>query len=419
MAVKNALYAQSGGVTAVINATACGVIETARKMPGRIGKVYAARNGVIGTLVEDLIDTTHESPAAIRSLWNTPAAAYGSCRYELPDPEQSPRHYERLLEVCRAHNIGYFLYNGGNGSADIAHKIGVCLPRMGYPIVSIGIPKTIDNDIAITDCSPGFGSAAKYAATSMREAAADVASMAATSTKVFVLELMGRHSGWITAACGLAWERGQGPHLLLLPEIPFDRDGFLARVRTMVEKHGYCAVAAAEGLKTPDGEWLSQAAVSRNYGHEQLGGVAPIVAELIRSELHYKVHWSVVDYLQRSARHLASLTDLKQSYAVGRAAVQLAAKGRSGVMPVIVRESSRPYRWRIGTADLQDIANKEKMVPRDFITENGFHITEKCRRYLAPLIEGEDLPPFRNGLPVHAKLKNVKLRKKLRGGFEV
>jgi 6-phosphofructokinase len=420
MAKKNAFYAQSGGVTATINATACGVIETARKHRRHIGKVYAGRDGIIGALTEDLIDTSKESAAAIRALRHTPGGAFGSCRYKLKSLEENQAQYERLIEVLKAHDIGYFFYNGGNDSADTSYKVSQIAAKMGYPLLCIGIPKTVDNDLAVTDCCPGFGSVAKYVATSMREAGFDVASMARTSTRVFVLEVMGRHAGWITAACGLAAEKeGDGPHILLFPEIPFDQERFLAKVDDTIRRHSYCTVGVSEGLRWPDGKFLSESGLRDAFGHAQLGGVAPLIAQLVRDKLKQKYHWAVADYLQRSARHIASKTDVLHSYAVGKAAVELAVKGRSGVMPVIVRKSARPYRWAIGVADLKDIANHEKMMPRDYITEDGFHITEKCRQYLAPLVQGEDYPPYRNGLPAYVQLKNAPVPKKLATTFKI
>jgi len=420
MARKNAFYAQSGGVTATINATACGVIETARKHRRHIGKVLAGRDGIIGALTEDLIDTSKESVAAIRGLRYTPGGAFGSCRYKLKSLEESQAQYERLIEVFRAHDIGYFFYNGGNDSADTSYKISQIAAKMGYPLVSIGIPKTVDNDLAVTDCCPGFGSVAKYVATSIREAGFDVASMARTSTRVFVLEVMGRHAGWITAACGLAAENeGDPPHILLFPEIPFDEERFLAKVDNSVRQNGYCTIGVSEGLRWPDGKFLSESGLRDAFGHAQLGGVAPLIAQLVRDKLKQKYHWAVADYLQRSARHIASKTDVLQSYAVGKAAVELAVKGRSGVMPIIVRKSARPYRWTIEVADLKDIANHEKMMPRDYITDDGFHITPKCRQYLAPLVQGEDYPPYRNGLPAYVKLKNLPVPKKLSTSFSI
>jgi 6-phosphofructokinase 1 len=420
MTKKNAFYAQSGGVTATINTTACAVIETARKHKDRIGKLYAGRDGIIGALTEDLIDTSQEPVAVIRALRHTPGGAFGSCRYKLKGLEESRAQYERLIEVFKAHDIGYFFYNGGNDSADTSHKMSQVAQTLGYPLICIGIPKTVDNDLAITDCCPGFGSVAKYVATSIREAGYDVASMARTSTRVFILEVMGRHAGWITAACGLAQEKeGEAPHILLFPEIPFDQARFLARVTEMVGKFGYCAVGASEGLRQPDGKFLSESGLRDAFGHAQLGGVAPLIAQLVKEHLKLKYHWAVADYLQRSARHIASKTDVLQSYAVGKAAVELAVKGRSGVMPIIVRKSSRPYRWAIGVAELKDIANAEKMMPRDFITADGFYITAKCRQYLEPLVQGEDYPPYRNGLPAYVKLKNAAVPKKLATAFKL
>jgi len=417
---KNAFYAQSGGVTATINTTACGVIETARKHRGTIGKVYAGRDGIIGALTEDLIDTSKESVAAIRALRHTPGGAFGSCRYKLKGPEEHGAQYERLLEVFKAHDIGYFFYNGGNDSADTSYKVSEYARKLGYPLACIGVPKTVDNDLAVTDCCPGFGSVAKYVATSIREAGYDVASMARTSTRVFILEVMGRHAGWITAACGLAAEDdGEGPHILLFPEIPFDQDRFLARVDETVRKHGHCTVAVSEGLQWPDGKFLSETGLRDAFGHAQLGGVAPLIAQLVQSKLKQKYHWAVADYLQRAARHIASKTDVEQSYAVGKSAVELAVKGRTGVMPVIVRKSNKPYRWAIGVADLKDVANAEKKMPRDFISEDGFHITAKCRQYLAPLIAGEDNPPYRGGLPAYVRLKNTAVPKKLKTEFKI
>ena len=358
--------------------------------------------------------------AAIRALRHTPGGAFGSCRYKLKGLEEGRAHYERLLEVFKAHDIGYFFYNGGNDSADTSHKVSQFAKTQGYPLVCIGVPKTVDNDLAITDTCPGFGSVATYLATSMREAGYDVASMARTSTRVFILEVMGRHAGWITAACGLAQEKdGEGPHILLFPEIPFDQDKFLARVDDTVRKIGYCTIGVSEGVRWPDGKFLSESGLKDAFGHAQLGGVAPLIAQLVKDKLKQKYHWAVADYLQRAARHIASKTDVLQSYAVGKAAVELAVKGRSGVMPVIVRKSSKPYRWSIGVADLKDVANAEKMMPRNYITGDGFHITDKCREYLAPLVLGEDYPPYRNGLPDFVRLTNAAVPKKLGTPFKI
>ena len=409
---RNAFYAQSGGVTAVINASACGVIETARRHKDRIGKVYAGRDGIIGALAEDLIDTGKESATAIAALRSTPSGAFGSCRYKLKSLEANRREYERLIEVFRAHDIGYFFYNGGGDSADTCFKVSQLSEAMGYPLQAIHVPKTIDNDLAFTDCCPGFGSVAKYVAVSTLEASFDVRSMAKTSTKVFVVEVMGRHAGWIAAAGGLVEDQGI-PVVILFPEIVFDEQKFLARVDKLVKQHGYCTVVVSEGCHHADGSFLAEQGARDAFGHAQLGGAAPVVANLIKQALSHKFHWAVADYLQRSARHIASKTDVTQAYALGRKAVELALQGHNAVMPTIERLSDAPYKYRIGMAPLAKVANVEKFMPRDFITRDGFGITEKCRRYLLPLIQGEDYPRFTNGLPRYVSLKNVAVPKKL------
>jgi ATP-dependent phosphofructokinase / diphosphate-dependent phosphofructokinase len=417
---KNAFYAQSGGVTAVINASACGLLETARKYPNRIAKVYAGRHGIIGALTEDLIDTSRESRATIAALRYTPGGAFGSARYKLAGIDKNRAQYERLIDVFRAHDIGYFFYNGGNDSMDTAQKVSEIGAQLGYPIICIGVPKTVDNDLPITDCCPGFGSAAKYIAVSTREAALDVLSMARTSTKVFVLEVMGRHAGWLAAASGLCREKSSdAPHIILFPEITFDRERFLAKVKESVEKNGYCVVVVSEGVRDSDGKFLAEAGTKDAFGHSQLGGVGPIVAQMTQQAFGYKFHWAVADYLQRSARHLASEVDVAQAYAVGKAAVELALKGKNAVMPVIVRKSSKPYRWSVGEAPLSAVANQEKKVPRNFITADGFGITAPCRRYLSPLIHGEAYPPYSNGLPAYATLKGNRVPKRLKTKFTV
>ena len=417
MARKNAFYAQSGGVSAVINASACGVLQTARQHSGEIGKVYAGRNGIVGALTEDLIDTSVESEATIAALKHTPGAAFGSCRYKLASIQHHRAQYDRLIEVFHAHDIGFFFYNGGGDSQDTAYKVSLIGTERAYPIVCVGIPKTVDNDLPITDCSPGFGSAAKYVATSIREAAFDVASMSRTSTKVFALEVMGRHAGWTTAACALAAEEeGGAPHILLLPEVAFDEERFLVKVEEALTRYGHCVIAVSEGVKGPDGEFLS-AAGEDAFGHAQLGGVAPLITNLISAKLGCKCHWAAPDYLQRSARHIASETDVQQAYAVGRAAVEFAIAGRSAVMPAIRRLSDAPYRWDIIEAPLSEVANQEKLLPPDFISADGFGITKAARRYLAPLIVGEAYPPFKNGLPDYVKLQNAAAPKKLSREF--
>ena len=420
MSAMNAFYAQSGGVTAVINATACGVIETARKHKNKIANVYAGRNGIIGALTEDMIDTNKESATAIRALMHTPGGAFGSARYKLKGIEQNRAEYERLIEVFKAHNIGYFFYNGGNDSMDTAHKVSQISKRLGFPVTCLGVPKTVDNDLPVTDNCPGFGSVAKYIAVSTQEAALDVASMATTSTKVFVLEVMGRHAGWIAAAGGLAGkEPGDAPHIILFPEIPFVKRDFLKKVRQCVTDYGFCVIVVSEGARFKNGKFLADQGTRDAFGHAQLGGVASVVAQMVRDSLGYKYHYAIADYLQRSARHIASAVDVKQAYAVGKAAVEYALQGKTAVMPVIKRVSDSPYRWKIESAPLGRIANKEKMLPRRYITKDGYGITAAGRRYLEPLIRGEDYPPYVNGLPKVAKLKNRPVKPKLGTKFVV
>ena len=410
---NNIFYAQSGGVTAVINASACGVIETARQHP-ELGKVFAGRNGIIGALREELIDTSVVSDATIAELRHTPAGAFGSCRYKLKTIEQNRAEYERLIEVFRAHDIGYFFYNGGGDSQDTANKVAQFSMDMNFPITCIGVPKTVDNDLPITDCCPGFGSVAKYVAVSIREAGLDVASMCESSTKVFVLEVMGRHAGWIAGASGLAAEQeGDAPHIIVFPEIPFDKTAFLARTKACVDKYGYCAIVVSEGAHYEDGTFLADQGTRDAFGHAQLGGVAPALANMVKDALGYKYHWAVSDYLQRAARHIASGTDVEQAYAMGKAAVEFALAGKNAVMPIVVRENSKPYRWSVGEAKLSDVANVEKKMPRNFITEDGFGITDAAREYFAPLIQGEDYPPYENGLPRFARMQHVLAPKKL------
>jgi len=404
---QNAFYAQSGGVTSVINTTACGVIETARKHRAVIGKLYAGRNGILGALHEDMIDTSAESTATIAALKHTPGGAFGSARYKLKGLDENKAEYERLLQVFKAHDIGYFFYNGGGDSMDTANKVAEMSKAMRFPVTCIGIPKTVDNDLPFTDTCPGFGSVAKYVAISTKEAALDVASMASTSTKVFILEVMGRHAGWIAAAGGLAGDApGDPPHIILFPEIPFEQQAFLDRVEDSVESHGYCVVVVSEGSRYADGRFLADAGTTDAFGHAQLGGVASTIAEIVRTGLGLKFHYAIADYLQRSARHIASRTDVNQAYAVGKKAVEFALAGENAIMPVIVRTSEKPYRWAVDKVKLSRVANREKKMPRNFITKDGFGITKRCRNYLEPLIQGEDYPPYRRGLPRYAILKN-------------
>ncbi len=417
---RNAFYAQSGGVTAVINASACGVIETARLYQDKIGRIYAGRNGILGALTEDLIDVGQETAGDIAALRHTPGGAFGSCRYKLKGLEQSRAEYERLIEVFKAHDIGYFFYNGGGDSADTCLKVSQLSASMAYPIQAIHVPKTIDNDLPITDCCPGFASAAKYIAASTREASLDVASMSKASTQIFVLEVMGRHAGWIAAAGGLASdEHCELPIVILFPEITFDQGKFLARVDAMVKQYGFCSVVVSEGVKNAEGQFLADQGVKDAFGHAKLGGAAPVVAGMIGDALGYRYHWAVADYLQRAARHLASATDVEQAYALGRAAVELAVAGHNAVMPTIVRRSEQPYRWEVGVAALERVANVEKKMPPEFITTDGYGITAECRAYLLPLIAGEDYPPYSNGLPQYVRLKNVAVPKRLKQEFNI
>jgi 6-phosphofructokinase 1 len=417
---KNAFYAQSGGVTAVINASAAGVIETARQNRDRIGKVYAGRNGIIGALTEDLIDTSKESKSAITKLRHTPSGAFGSCRYKLKSLDENRREYERLIDVFETHKIGYFFYNGGGDSADTCLKISRLSKKLKYPIQAIHIPKTVDNDLPVTDNCPGFGSVAKYIAISTREASFDVASMAKTSTKVFVLEVMGRHAGWIAAAGALAADADTDlPVIVLFPEVPFNRKKFIAEVKRKVSQYGYVSVVVSEGARYRNGKFLSDQGLVDAFGHAQLGGVAPVIAGMVKQDLGYKYHWAVADYMQRSARHIASKTDVDQAYALGKAAVEMALKGENSIMPTIVRVSDKPYRWKIGKTNLARVANVEKVMPQSFISKDGFGITQKCRNYLGPLIVGEDYPPYKNGLPDYVRLKNQPVPRKLKTEFEL
>ena len=415
MTKANAFYAQSGGVTAVINATACGVLQTAAEHKDVIGKVLVGANGIVGALNEDLIDASKETKRSIAGLRSTPGGAFGSCRYKLKPYEEDPREYQRLIEVFEAHNIRYFFYNGGGDSQDTANKVSQLGVRLGYPLQCIGVPKTVDNDLPLTDCCPGFGSVAKYVAVSTKEAALDIESMCATSTKVFVLEVMGRHAGWIAAAGALARQQlGDAPHIILLPEVPFNQQQFLRRVKATVAEKGFCVVVVSEGLRFANGKFVGESGAAKDaFGHAQLGGVAPVVANLVTSKLGYKNHWAVADYLQRAARHIASATDVEQAYALGRAAVKLAVAGKTAVMPTIVRTSDAPYRWKIGEAKLSKVANVERFMPKSFISKDGFDITPKALRYLTPLIAGEDYPQYKNGVPEYVRLKLQRVAKKL------
>ena len=414
MKAKNAIYAQSGGVTSVINTTACAVIETARKSK-KINKLYAGKDGIVGILNEDLIDTNLEDLKEIKKLKHTPGGAFGSCRHKLKNVNESKREYKRLIEVFKAHDIGYFFYNGGGDSQDTSNKIAQYTKEAGFPVTCIGIPKTIDNDLPFTDNCPGFGSVAKYIATSTKEAALDVKSMSKSSTKVFIFEVMGRHAGWLAAASGLAKNKqNSAPHIILLPEVPFNENKFLKRVKEVIKQEGYCVIVVSEGARYKNGEFLADAGTVDSFGHKQLGGVAPTVAEMVSKKLGLKYHWAVSDYLQRSARHISSQVDLDQAYAVGKAAVEYAAAGENSIMPVIIRKKAKPYSWEVGKIELSKVANVEKKMPKNFITKDGFGITAACKNYLSPLIQGEAWAPFEEGVIQTAHLKNKLVRKKLK-----
>jgi len=414
MKAKNAIYAQSGGVTSVINATAGGVIEAARKSK-RINKLFAGKNGIRGLLREDIIDTSIEDIIQIKKLQHTPGGIFGSCRHKLKDPSSNKKEYERLIEVFRAHDIGYFFYNGGGDSQDTTNKISQFTIDAGFPVNCIGIPKTVDNDLPYTDNCPGFGSVAKYVATSVREASLDVESMSESSTKVFIMEVMGRHAGWIAASSGLAQDKNNSaPHIILLPEVPFYKSKFLKRVKDTIKKHGFCVIVVSEGARFKNGEFIADAGTVDSFGHKQLGGVAPTIAGMIKDSLGLKYHWAVSDYLQRAARHISSKTDVDQAYAVGKAAVQFALSGENAVMPIIKRTSSNPYSWKIDKVKLSQVANVEKKLPQKFISKNGFGVTEACKNYLRPLIQGEAYPPYKDGVIETASLKNKLVKKKLK-----
>ena len=417
---RNMLYAQSGGVTAVINASACGVIETARKHKETFGRIFAGENGILGVLNERLIDTSAESADAIASLRHTPAGAFGSCRFKMESPKKKPALYQRLLEIFKAHNIGYFFYNGGGDSQDTTNQLAKYCEQNNFPLTCIGIPKTIDNDLPITDSCPGFGSVAKYVATSVMEASLDVASMAKTSTKVFILEVMGRHAGWIAASGALAARKsGDPPHIILFPERPFLKSEFTKKVKECVNLYGFCSIVVSEGIRNADGNFVSEQGIKDAFGHAQLGGVAPNIANIIQSELGFKYHWAVADYLQRSARHIASRTDVEHAYEVGAAAVNYAKTGKNAVMPIIVRTQDNPYKWAIGETPLNKVANIEKTLPSNFISKDGFGVTEECIQYLRPLISGEDYPPYVDGVPNYVSLKKQFEPRKLTDNFAI
>ena len=404
MAKRNAVYAQSGGVTSVINASAYGLIKAAQAS-GAIDAVYCGHNGINGVLEEQLIDVSREAPEAIEALRHTPAGAFGSCRLKLRDVEKNRAQFQRIVDVFAAHDVHYFFYNGGNDSMDTVAKLSTFAKDQGYGLQVIGVPKTIDNDLPITDNCPGFGSVAKYNTISMMEGSMDTESMHKDSTKVFVLETMGRHAGWMAAATGLASrDERDGPHLILLPEVPFDKARFLQAVEGHVSRIGYCTITVSEGTQDAEGNFLSEGGTKDAFGHAQLGGAGQVIQDMVKGDLGLKVHGAVLDYCQRSGRHVSSKVDVEQAIACGREAVALAEQGLSGMMVTIVRESDSPYRWSLGHTDASNIANQEKMLPGEYIREDGFHITDGFRTYCQPLIQGEDYPPYQDGLPTYRRL---------------
>ncbi|MBH44686.1 MAG: 6-phosphofructokinase [Gammaproteobacteria bacterium] len=407
---KNIFYAQSGGVTPVINATASGIINSYLKNKKYFGKFFAGKNGIIGALNEELIDVEKENINQIKLLKSTPGGAFGSCRLKL----KSPREFQRILDVFKAHNIGYFFYNGGGDSQDTTNKLNEYCKSQNYSLVCIGLPKTIDNDLSVTDNCPGFGSVAKYIAVSTYEASLDVQSMCQSSTKVFLLEVMGRHAGWLAASSGvLKSNKKDAPHIILFPEKTFVQESFLKKVKNTVNENGYCVIVASEGIKNSKNQFISDSGGKDSFGHAQLGGVAPILASLINKSLKYKVHWSVADYLQRAARHVASKIDVQQAYTLGMEAIKYAKIKKSGIMLTIDSKKSKKYSWSIGYTDLKNVANKEKRLPKKYISNDGYAITQSCRQYISNLINGEDYPKYKNGLPLYSKLRKILIKKKL------
>tara|TARA_Y100000766_G_scaffold285136_1_gene306621 strand:+ start:3221 stop:4444 length:1224 start_codon:yes stop_codon:yes gene_type:complete len=400
--MKNAFYAQSGGVTSVINSSAFGLFsELKEKVPE--ANIYVGKNGIVGLIDNEVYDLS-KSKKPLELLLDSPGGMFGSCRYKLPEKEDE-KFYQDLFKQLDKYSIGHFFYNGGNDSADTCYKISEAAKKLNYSLNAIAIPKTIDNDLAITDNCPGFGSVAKYIATSVKEASLDIKSMCKTSTKVFILEVMGRHAGWIAAAAELANDdENTYVHKILIPEIPLNEEAFLAGVQKDVEEFGYSVIVASEGLKNQNGKFYSASDKKDSFGHNQLGGLAPKLANLIDKNLNYKYHWSVSDYLQRSARHISSKTDIEQAISVGKAAANMALNNKNGFMPVICRDSNSPYSWSIKESELMHIANKEKTIPANFISEDGFRISQNGVDYLKPLTIGESYPKYRDGIPVYEQL---------------
>ena len=410
--MMNLLYLQSGGVSSVINVSACGVLEEAYRHSQLITGIYSAAFGIHGLLNEEIYDVTNLNKETLRAIRCMPGGVFGSSRHRIVDAHEDDSEYQRLLNIFRAHGISCFLYNGGGGSMAAAEKIADYCRTLNFPISCIGIPKTIDNDMEQTDNCPGYGSVAKFTATTTREAGLDVASTYTSSTKVLLMEVMGRHAGWIAAAAGLAQQEvDDPPHLIIFPERPLNKKDFLNKVDECVKRIGYCVVIVAEGARGEDGEYINANVTSS--GHRQLGGAAMVLAILIKELLGYKYHCVISDYLQRSARHLSSQVDVEHAYAVGSAAVRYALAGKDCVVPMITRISSSPYKWKINEVSLKVVANKEKFLPQSYISKDGYGISDTAREHILPLIQGEAYPIYQDGLPQMTRHRFPLLTKKL------
>jgi 6-phosphofructokinase 1 len=415
--VGNLLVAQSGGPTAVINSSIAGVISEAGRHEC-IEEIYGGMNGVYGILQENLIDIGEENTKSIQSLKHTPAAALGTCRYKInfkTDAEQAEKDMNRLFEVIEAHNIRYFFYAGGNDSQDTTNKVHLEAAKRGYDIRAIGVPKTIDNDLPHTDHTPGYGSVIKYNATTVMEVGADLRSQATDEGSCCIIEVMGRSAGWIAAGTVLAKEREDDPpHIILLPEIPFNETKFLVKAMDTVTKNGYCVVVVGEGLKDTEGNEIGADKTKLDaFGHPVLAGAAERLAEIVEPALNLKTRTVKLGYAQRAAAHYASQTDVDEAFACGEAAVRAAIEGQSGFMVKLVRESDEPYKWSTGLQPLEDIANQEAFIPRDWISEDGWLPNEKFEKYARPLIQGELHLPTKGGLPAFARLNKVAVDKVL------
>ena len=403
MKLPNALYIQSGGMTSVLNNAAYTIIKTIQKYPKKIGKLYAGIYGIVGVLEDNLLDISTLSEIQIENIKNSPGGVFGTSRYKIKSINEDFAIYETLVNIFIKYNIHYIFYNGGNDSVDTALKLSKITKKFDYKLYCIAVPKTIDNDIACTDVSPGFGSAAKYIATSMYEASIDLKSMCKTSTKVFIMEIMGRHAGWLTAASAV-WKNNDSdpPHICLLPEIPFNQERFLKLVTNSVNKYGYCSIAVSEGLKDETHKFISHKNTNDTFGHTQLGGVSSVLANIIQINLGYKCHYAIPDYLQRAAKHLCSKLDIEIANAVGKAAVEFAIQQKNNVMPCIKKIQTNPYLYEIECISLDNIANVEKKMPLNFIDKENLTITSECKEYILPFVSGEVFPKYsENGKPIY------------------